>query len=153
MKTLGAKELNSIFFKVLLSDPIRYHFVFSLKSFHLNRIFRGGDYFLIRFHQNPTKKGSPFTDFVFSLLKDNLERVLINRVLAHGDEHFESPRKLLSISEVIGSILFKVLVKSIKNSFKVKNFIIVAISLTRHIFIHEVFKKTLIYHSKTFFRD
>ena len=76
------------------------------------------------------KKLCPLHDLISCLSENNLKRILINRVLAHGDEHLEGPRKLFPISKIIRSIFLKVLIKSIKNSFEVNNLIFIILSTT-----------------------
>jgi len=75
-----------------------------------------------------TKLSGLFNNFIFGLPKDDLKRILVDRILAHGDEHLEGPRELLSVSQVIGPIFFKMLIKSIKNSLKVHNLMVIVLS-------------------------
>jgi len=84
--------------------------------------------YLLIIHMKSAEQCSPLNKLVFCLSENYLKRLFINRVLTHGDEHLEGPRKLLSISHIIRSVLFKMLVESIKDSLEMHNFVIVIVA-------------------------
>lgn len=71
----------------------------------------------------------PLNHFVFSLPKDNVKRVLVNRILAHSGKHFERPWKLFSVASIKRSVLFEMLIKCVKNSFKMNDFLGIVLPL------------------------
>lgn len=72
---------------------------------------------------------APLYHFLLCLEEDDMERVLSDRVFAHGREHLECPWELFSVSHVEWPILLEMLVKSIKNSLKVNDFIGIRIGI------------------------
>ena len=69
--------------------------------------------------------GGPFCEFIFGLSEDDAKGVLIDGVLAHGCEHAKGPGERLAISEVVGSILMKMLIEGIENGLVMYNFIVI----------------------------
>lgn len=103
MQSLGRVQLYPIFGEILLSYPVADHLVLFFPSFQLKGVvlFK----LLVEIDVNPAEECGPFDELILGLAEDDLEGLLIDGVLAHGDEHLEGPGELLPVAEVVGPIL------------------------------------------------
>mgnify|MGYP007073584765 CR=1 FL=1 len=126
MERLCRIQLNSILLKILSTNPRSHKRIFVLPPLYLKRIIGQHDR-LAMVDNNAAHHRRPLHHLVLRLPENNLQWILIDRVLTHRGKHLKRPGKLLPVSEIVGPILLEVLVERIKHCLIVNNLIVTVV--------------------------
>lgn len=151
MQSLCGVEFYRIPLEVLLLQISLNHLLLLLVTLDLQRVVRQ-EHFLIVLDDNAAEGTAPLYHLLLGLQEDDVEGVLSDGVFAHGSEHLECPRELLSVAHVERSVLLEVLVEGVKDSLKMHDFIGVGVGiLNKGIFTLSLMKSRKIFSSTTLF--
>jgi hypothetical protein len=118
MQGLGGVQLDAVPLEVVLLEIQLHQLLLTLASLELEGVPRKQPLLLVVHHQ-PAEHTAPLHHLLLALHEDYLQGVLVDGVLAHGDEHAQRPGELLPVSQVKGPILLQLLIEGVEDGLQV----------------------------------